>query len=110
MIPLTVRAPECVHPEGEAPGVLMAAAHLEIYVEPGCRICARAEDIAADLRETNLDVDVTVIDLTGAGGAHRHLVVAAPTYVLNGRVISLGNPDRAELAREIALATAGADA
>jgi hypothetical protein len=88
----------------------MAAAQLEIYVEPGCRICARAEDIAAELRETSLDLHVTVIDLSGPGGAHRHLVVAAPTYVLNGRVISLGNPDRAELAREIALATMGADA
>lgn len=84
----------------------MVAAQLEIYVESGCRFCARALDMAEELRETHLRVEVTIIDLAGPGGPHRHLVVAAPTYVLNGRVISLGNPDRAELLRELALATA----
>ncbi|MGE3858057.1 MAG: thioredoxin family protein [Dehalococcoidia bacterium] len=88
----------------------MTAVRLEIYVEPGCRICARSEDIAAEIRETEPDLDVEVIDLSGPDGAHRHFVVAAPTYVLNGRVVSLGNPDRAELAREIAVARKGAPA
>ena len=40
---------------------------------------------------------VQVIDLGGPGGEHRHLVAAAPTYILNGRVVSLGNPAHAEL-------------
>ena len=88
----------------------MAAVRLEIYVEPGCRVCARSEDIATNVRQAEPDLEVAVIDLSGAGGQHRHLVVAAPTYVLNGRVISLGNPDRDDLASEIARARTGGDA
>jgi len=86
----------------------MSSARLEIYVEPGCRICARSEDIAAEIRATHRDIEVLLIDMSGAGGDHRNLVVAAPTYILNGRVISLGNPDRLELAREIARVQEGA--
>ncbi len=79
----------------------MAAAHLEIYVEADCFICARSRAIAEGVRAAFSQVDVQVIDLAAAGGAHRGLVVATPTYILDGRVISLGNPDPAQLHEEL---------
>lgn len=79
----------------------MAVARLEIYVEPDCFICARSRAIADGVRAAFADVDVRVIDLAAEGGTHRDLVVAAPTYILDGRVISLGNPDPAALHEEI---------
>ncbi len=78
------------------------SAYLEIYVEAECFVCERSSAIADEVRAAFADVDVRVIDLAGAEGRHRDLVVAAPTYVLNGRVVSLGNPDRAALHDEIA--------
>lgn len=79
----------------------MAAVSLEIYVEPDCFVCRASEGLATGVRVEFPDVRVEVIDLDGPGGEHRHLVVAAPTYILNGRVFSLGNPAHAELHREI---------
>lgn len=79
----------------------MSIASLEIYVERDCFVCLASESMAAGLRAEFPDVEVDVIDLGGSGGEHRHLVVAVPTYVLNGRVFSLGNPSHAELRREI---------
>lgn len=75
---------------------------LEVYVERGCFACARAERLADGVRQEFPDVAVAVIDMAGAGGEHRKLVVAPPTFVLNGHVFSLGNPARADLHEAIA--------
>lgn len=72
---------------------MTATACLEIYVEADCFACGRSVAIAAGVREAFSEIDVRMVDLAASGGAHRHLVVAAPTYILNGRVISLGNPE-----------------
>ena len=78
------------------------AADLEIYVEASCTLCARAVDLAGHMREEFPDARIELIDLTDGGGVHRRLVVATPTYVLNGRVFSLGNPAPSELRAELA--------
>lgn len=77
------------------------SAYLEIYVEAECFVCDRSSAIADEVRATFTDVDVRLVDLAGSGGRHRDLVVAAPTYVLNGRVVSLGNPEPSALHDEI---------
>jgi len=77
------------------------AASLEIYVEADCFVCARSSEIAAGVRATFADVEVEMIDLADGGGRHRHLLIAAPTYVLDGEVVSLGNPDPHTLHLEI---------
>lgn len=77
------------------------AASLEIYVEADCFICARSAEIAEGVRATFADIEVEMIDLAQDGGRHRHLVVAAPTYVLDGEVVSLGNPHPHALHLEI---------
>ncbi len=82
-------------------GAGVATVSLEIYVERDCFVCQTSERLAAGVQAAFPDVKVHVIDLGGPGGEHRHLVAAAPTYILNGRVFSLGNPAHAELHRAI---------
>jgi|DewCreStandDraft_2_1066082.scaffolds.fasta_scaffold00475_36 hypothetical protein len=73
---------------------------LEIVVAEECPGCAEARAIAAEIqaRFPGLQVDVSALDSTRPVPAK---VVATPTYLLNGRVISLGNPRRAWLIQEI---------
>lgn len=73
---------------------------LDIYVEPGCPSCRRAESIATDVREAYPSMVVNVIDVSKAGERPAD-VFAVPTFVLNGEVVSLGNPKRSELNRAI---------
>jgi hypothetical protein len=76
------------------------AIRLEIVIARDCPGCAEARAIAQDLqgRFPALEVDVIEFDSTRQIPSQ---VVATPTYLLNGRVISLGNPRRAWLVQEI---------
>ncbi len=67
-------------------------ATLEVYVRPGCAGSARSGRVVQHIRETLPDVRIHVIDMSHESGRHGHLVVATPTYVLRGRLFSLGNP------------------
>lgn len=75
--------------------------NLEVYVERQCFVCRRSAALAAAVQAEFPEVHVDLIDLAELGGADRSLVVAVPTFILNGRVFSLGNPAPAELQREI---------
>ena len=75
----------------------MTLVYLEVYVERGCAICRRSERLAEGVRERFPDVSVRVVDVAVEQGEHGQLVTATPTFVLNGSVLSLGNPSRAEL-------------
>lgn len=72
---------------------------LEIYVREGCWSCAEARRIIADARQEFPAVQMELRDID------RHqppdVVFATPTYLLNGRVLFLGNPTRAELSRKL---------
>ena len=71
---------------------------LEIYVAPDCFGCETARGLAGVIRALNRpDLDVRVVDLSRPGTTRPAAVFAVPTYVLNGRVISLGNPDQEDL-------------
>lgn len=66
---------------------------LEIYVARHCVTCTEALAIASAARRiAGLEVDV--IDLDQSAGTIPDGIVAVPTYRLDGRVVSLGNPDR----------------
>lgn len=71
---------------------------LDIVVAPGCIGGAEARAIAAEVRDRFASVAVTVHEV---GGDHPipQQVVATPTYLLDGNVISLGNPRRGTLLR-----------
>ncbi len=67
---------------------------LEVYVTATCRGCARARELVAWLAALDLPhVEVRLVHLDQPGATRPPTVFAVPTYLLNGRVLSLGNPD-----------------
>jgi predicted thioredoxin/glutaredoxin len=68
---------------------------LEIYIANQCTNCEEALLIAERARGI-AGLEVAVIDLDTPGQNVPTRIVAVPTYLLNGRVVSLGNPRREE--------------
>ena len=82
---------------------------LDVYVAPACAGCETARRLAAALRALALPgVEVRLIDLSEPGVVRPPAVFAVPTYLLDGRVLSLGNPDDAWLLDQLASPPAGA--
>jgi glutaredoxin len=73
---------------------------LEIYVASDCDNCEEALRIAELAREVD-GIDVAVIDLDEADQTVPLRVVAVPTYLLDGRIVSLGNPYRDEFLTQL---------
>ncbi len=71
---------------------------LEIYVAPGCLASETACSLADTVRALGQPgLEVRLVDLGEPGAVRPPAVFAVPTYLLDGRVISLGNPDAAWL-------------
>ena len=68
---------------------------LAIYVTDECWTCDESRRIAAEARQKFPDVDVALVDMNE--GPVPQQVFAAPTYLLDGKVIFLGNPRRGDL-------------
>ena len=67
---------------------------LEIFVTASCPGCERARANAATIRGWDLAcLGVVLRDLGAPDTVRPAAVFAVPTYVLDGCVISLGNPD-----------------
>ena len=76
---------------------------LDIYVSKGCSSCGRARDIAASLDGLYPGVRVEVVETEAAPeGSLPDAVVAVPAYLLDGALISLGNPNPATLREQLA--------
>jgi hypothetical protein len=71
---------------------------LEIYVADYCSNCAEALRLA-ELARRVPGVEVRVINLDTTTEPVPSRVVATPTYILEGHVVSLGNPSREDLLR-----------
>jgi hypothetical protein len=72
---------------------------LDVYIEDSCWACAESRRIIADVAPKVPDVD---IELRGLDDERRpSTVFATPTYVLDGRVIFMGNPTREELVQKL---------
>jgi hypothetical protein len=63
-----------------------------IYVTQHCPICAYASEVAENIRHDFPQVELRIIDLATTSEPIPEAVFATPTYLLNGRVWSLGNP------------------
>lgn len=70
---------------------------LEIYIERGCDNCLEAEYIADRLARLAPAVQVRLIDISQEPHRRPETVFAVPTYVLDGEILSLGNPRFEEL-------------
>ena len=73
--------------------------HLSIFVSAHCGGCDYAREVADGIRVRYPGVAVAVIDVEASPHAVPDEVFATPTYLLNGRVWSLGNPSE-EMIRE----------
>lgn len=75
---------------------------LEVFVSEGCFGCDTALNVAQSIRDSLIPgLQVDVIDLTQPESERPSNVFATPTYRLNGRVISLGNPDKVEIVEQL---------
>lgn len=77
---------------------------LRVYVAPHCVICREALRIAKRIRRTFAKLNVQVIDLEAKDAKNLDGVFSVPTYVLNGRTVSLGNPEVDVLERKVTAA------
>ena len=66
---------------------------LEIYITENCFGCKGALELAEELRNEFPSVVIELIELHKAGKRRRAEIFPTPTYVLDGKTVSLGNPD-----------------
>ncbi len=72
---------------------------LQVYVREDCWTCDESRRIVAEIEPQFPQLMVELVDL---GKPNRpQEVFAVPTYVLDGRIISLGNPYLDELRQHI---------
>lgn len=70
----------------------MAKPRLQIYVDDHCLGCEVAVALSKTVADRFPGIEVSVRQLNHEEG-WPDAVVAVPTYLLEGRVLSLGNPD-----------------
>ncbi len=70
---------------------------LRIYVAQHCPSCDEAKRLAGEVRKRFTGVNLEVIDLGVKGNHNLDDVFSVPTFVLDGRTFSIGNPTPAEL-------------
>lgn len=66
---------------------------LRIYVSQHCATCGEAVRLAGEIKRRFTGLDLQLIDLDADGSQNLDNVFSVPTYVLDGRTVSLGNPD-----------------
>lgn len=74
---------------------------LRVYIAPHCPICREALRIVESIRRRFAKLYVEVIDLEAKHAKNIDGVFSVPTYVLNGRTVSLGNPELEALERKL---------
>ena len=75
---------------------------LQVFVEPACETCQRAIQLAEGVDAAYPQLAVDIVDIRNHE-SERDDVFAVPTFVLDERVLSLGNPQESTLRREIEL-------
>jgi predicted thioredoxin/glutaredoxin len=75
---------------------------LQVFVESGCRACHRSLELTDQARARFPTLHVEVVNLSDPAAERPEAVFAVPTYLLDGRVLSLGNPHPAALMHALA--------
>ncbi|MDX1613637.1 MAG: hypothetical protein R3300_04955 [Candidatus Promineifilaceae bacterium] len=81
-------------------------AELHVYVAQECWFCDEARRLVAKLGPQFPHVTIELRDLDDA--RRPDAVFATPTYVLDGRIISLGNPTESQLSKHLTNAAGNA--
>ncbi|MEZ4658491.1 MAG: hypothetical protein R2911_13035 [Caldilineaceae bacterium] len=74
---------------------------VEIYVAAHCPICAYSYEIADFIRAHFPAVALRIINIGATDEPIPEAVFATPTYVLNDRIWSLGNPSPAQVREKL---------
>lgn len=75
---------------------------LRIFVAEHCPGCVEARNIATYVEQNYPDITLDVIDITDSQVTIPDAVFATPTYMLNDRLVSLGNPGPDDIAQWVA--------
>lgn len=78
---------------------------LKVFVETDCWSCDESRRIVEELSPQFPEVIIELVDLSGTKRPQD--VYAVPTYVLDGKIISLGNPYTHELRKKLQDALSG---
>lgn len=70
---------------------------LRVYITPECFSCEEAVLIAAEMTQKFPQIITEIVNLQDPCASKPDSVFAVPTYVLDGKVLSLGNPYREQL-------------
>jgi len=65
---------------------------LEVYVTPHCEACEHARELAAQAASEFIDVDVSIVNMAEIEVPQPAGAFAVPSFVLDGVIVSLGNP------------------
>ena len=76
---------------------------LEVYVAEHCWSCSETRKIVSDLRVQFPHVAISLLDTDPQEWPEE--VFAVPTYLLDGHIISLGNPTREVLHNKLVAAS-----
>lgn len=77
----------------QTPASVIGQKHqIMIYVAQHCGTCEYSYQVAEEIRREFPQVQVHIVDLEQTTEVIPEVVFATPTYLLNGRVWSLGNP------------------
>jgi len=71
---------------------------LQIFVAEDCPGCVEARAIAARIEQSYPNLDVEIIDINDDPITVPEQVFATPTYILDDRIVSLGNPGVEDIA------------
>ena len=74
---------------------------LQVYVGAHCWQCREARALTEEMSREFPTLDAQVFDLDQPGAERPAAVFAVPTFMLNGKIVSLGTPFRQDLARDI---------
>jgi hypothetical protein len=72
---------------------LQAPFILRVFVSGRCALTTQVALVTAEVRRRLPSVLVEIVDVDNIPEALPDMVFSVPTYTLNGRVVSLGNPD-----------------
>lgn len=87
---------------------MTAMIKLQVYVSDGCWSCAESRRMVAEMAPQFPQVLMELLDTQTHPLPDE--VFAVPTYVLDGKVISLGNPYPADLRRKLMAAVSRSSA
>jgi len=74
---------------------------LQVYIDNACTACTRARQLAGAVQRRFPGLQVQVVNLAEPGARAPDAVFAMPTFVLDGRIVSLGTPAPEALYRRL---------